>query len=443
MTFQLPSYVDTVLKTIQAHGFEAYIVGGCVRDFLLGRTPNDFDITTNATPLEVEEAFKGYHVIETGLQHGTVTVVVEGVTVEITTYRIDGSYSDGRHPDSVQYTSHLKDDLSRRDFTINAMAYNHQDGIVDEFNGIHDLERKLITCVGDPQQRFSEDALRIMRAIRFSSQLNFNIELQTAKKVHELKSTLGKVSVERIAVELNKLLMGETPHRILMDYSDIFTTIIPEVEQCIGFDQRSKYHKYDVWEHIAVAVQNSQKVLSIRLAMLLHDIGKPNVFTLDSNGNGHFYKHAYVSAEIAETVLKRLKYDNATIKRVTTLVRHHDDEFHNLYDIKKSISTLGKDVFFELISVQQADAMAKHEFCSKHVAELDEIKRIAEEILSSGECLNLKDLAINGNDLKTIGIEGKSIGETLNRLLDEVLMDNLSNERETLLQYVKSKIGTV
>lgn len=440
MIFNLPSYVNTVLNNIISHGFEAYIVGGCVRDFLLNRTPNDFDITTNATPLQVEEIFKDFHVIETGLQHGTVTVVVEGVTVEITTYRIDGLYSDGRHPDNVQYTSKLKDDLSRRDFTINAMAYNHEVGIVDKFNGINDLKNGLITCVGEPQKRFSEDALRIMRAIRFSSQLNFSIEENTSNKVHELKDTLNKVSVERIAVELNKLIMGDKPHEILTSYSDVISTIIPEIKSCIGFNQHSRYHKYDVWEHMAVSVQNSPKNLNIRLAMLLHDIGKPKTFTLDINGNGHFYKHAYVGAEISEKILKNLKYDNATIKRVTTLIYHHDDEFHNVYDIKKSISNLGKEVFFELISVQQADALSKHDFCSKHVQELEEIKIIAQDLISKNECLSLKDLAINGNDLKSIGIQGKNIGDTLNILLDNVLKDTLKNDKNSLIDYVKSNL---
>ncbi|MGN1411995.1 MAG: CCA tRNA nucleotidyltransferase [Oscillospiraceae bacterium] len=438
--FKIPSYVDTVLNKIISNGYEAFIVGGCVRDFLLNRTPNDFDITTNATPQQVENIFKDYHVIETGLKHGTVTVVVEGITVEITTYRIDGSYSDSRHPDNVQYTSKLKDDLSRRDFTINAMAYNHNVGIVDEFNGINDLKNGLITCVGNPEKRFSEDALRIMRAIRFSSQLNFSIEENTSKKVHELKDTLKKVSMERIAVELNKLIMGEKPHEILTSYSDVISTIIPEIKPCIKFNQRSRYHKYDVWEHMAMTVQNSPKDLNIRLAMLLHDIGKPKTFTLDSHGNGHFYKHAYVSADITEKVLKNLKYDNATIKRVTTLVRHHDDEFHNVYDIKKSISTLGEDVFFDLISVQQADALSKHEFCSKHVGELEQIKTIAKGIISSGECLTLKQLSLNGNDLKSMGITGKHIGSILNTLLDEILKENLKNDKKSLIEYVK-KIG--
>ena len=440
MIFNLPSYVNTVLNNIISHGFEAYIVGGCVRDFLLNRTPSDFDITTNATPLQVEEIFKDFHVIETGLQHGTVTVVVEGVTVEITTYRIDGLYSDGRHPDNVQYTSKLKDDLSRRDFTINAMAYNHKVGIVDKFNGINDLKNGLITCVGEPQKRFSEDALRIMRAIRFSSQLNFSIEENTSNKVHELKDTLNKVSVERIAVELNKLIMGDKPHEILTSYSDVISTIIPEIKSCIGFNQHSRYHKYDVWEHMAVSVQNSPKNLNIRLAMLLHDIGKPKTFTLDINGNGHFYKHAYVGAEISEKILKNLKYDNATIKRVTTLIYHHDDEFHNVYDIKKSISKLGKEVFFELISVQQADALSKHDFCSKHVQELEEIKTIAQDLISKNECLSLKDLSVNGNDLKSIGIQGKNIGDTLNILLDNVLKDTLKNDKTSLIDYVKSNL---
>lgn len=431
--FILPDYVNITLDMLNSSNYEAYIVGGCVRDFLLDRVPNDFDVTTNALPLQTEAVFKGYHVIETGLKHGTVTVVILGTTVEITTYRIDGVYSDGRHPDTVEYTSKLKDDLSRRDFTINAMAYNKSTGIVDEFNGVHDLNHKTIKCVGSPAKRFSEDALRIMRAIRFSSQLDFDIDIETANMVHALKDTLLKVSVERIAVELNKLIMGERVHSILVEYHDIFETIIPEVTACVGFNQHSKYHKYDVWEHIAIATQNAPKVLTIRLAMLLHDIAKPKVFTLDSKGNGHFYRHAHEGSAMAETILKRLKYDNFTIKRVCTLIYHHDDDFKSDYDIKTTICSIGKEAFFELLQVQQADAMAKQDFCRGRIEHIQNIKSSAISMLDSHECLSLKDLQVTGSDIKSLGFNGKSIGLVLDTLLKEVFKGSIENNRQSLL----------
>lgn len=438
--YTLPNYVNIVLDTLNSNGFEAYIVGGCVRDFLLKRTPHDFDITTNAKPSEILEVFKNFHTIETGLKHGTVTVVVEKVPVEITTYRIDGTYSDGRHPDTVEYTSNLKDDLSRRDFTINAMAYDKNGNLVDEFLGLNDLNLKLIRCVGNPKNRFSEDALRIFRAIRFSSQLNFSIEKDTSYMVHALKDTLKKISVERIAVELNKLIMGDNVHDVLLNYSDVIATVIPEISKCIGFNQHSRYHKYDVWEHIVVSVEKSPKILSIRLAMLLHDIGKPETFTLDKNGNGHFYNHAHVGANITENILKSLKYDNFTIKRVTSLVYHHDDEFNSKYDVKKALSTLGKDTFFELLSVQTSDALAKFDFCRARINHIITVKHMALDILNNNECISLKDLNINGSDLKSLGFTGKSIGDNLNLLLDAVMKEKVINEKSKLIEYIKNPI---
>lgn len=434
--FILPSYVNTALDILNKNGFEAYIVGGCVRDFLLNRIPADFDITTNATPLQTITAFKGFQVIETGIKHGTVTILIEKKPVEVTTYRIDGTYSDSRHPDNVEYTSNLIDDLSRRDFTINAMAYNHIDGIIDRFNGIKDLNNCIIKCVGNPQLRFSEDALRILRAIRFSAQINFDIDKYTSFIIHNMKNTLLKVSKERIATELNKLLMGDNAYPVLMKYSDVISTIIPEISQCIGFNQHSKYHKYDVWEHMAISVQNSPKYLNVRLAMLLHDIGKPKTFSLDINGNGHFYDHAHVGAEIVKDILKNLKYDNDTIKNVTTLIYHHDDEFYSEYDIKKTMSKIGLKAFMELLKVQTADALSKYDFCRQQLNHIEEVKQMAINIISNGDCISLKQLAINGDDLKFIGLKGKDIGDTLNFLLDEVMQNKVDNQRPKLIKHI-------
>jgi tRNA nucleotidyltransferase (CCA-adding enzyme) len=439
--FILPTYVDTVLDTLTESGYEAYIVGGCVRDFLLGRTPSDFDVTTSATPAQTIEAFKGFQVIETGLKHGTVTVLVDSHQVEVTTYRVDGAYSDGRHPDSVEYTSSLKDDLSRRDFTINAMAYNRTEGIVDEFNGVMDLNNRVIRCVGDPKLRFSEDALRILRAIRFSSQLSFSIDKDTSYVVHSYRDSLQRVSKERINAELNKLLLGDNVYSVLMEYSDVMATIIPEVSDCIGFNQRSRYHKYSVWEHMAVSVANAPEYLDVRLAMLLHDVAKPATFTLDEEGHGHFTHHAYVGADTVRKVLRDLKYDNETVRRVTALVYHHDDDFYTEYEVKKCMNEVGFETFLELMAVQTADSESKQDFCRSRIAHIDSVRRFAIDVVMCGDCISLKQLAVRGGDLKRLGYEGKQIGDTLELLLDEVMRGNLHNEAPELLEYAERLKG--
>ena len=311
----LPAGVSRALTMLESAGFEAFIVGGCVRDALRGITPKDYDITTSALPEETKSVFRDWRVIETGIQHGTITVVMDGMPLEITTYRTEGTYSDNRHPDSVSFTASLREDVARRDFTMNAIAYSPTRGMIDHFGGAEDIRRGIIRCVGDPATRFREDALRMMRGIRFASVLGFAIEKNTAAAIHENKERIPTVSAERIRVELTKLLCGANVKNVLMDWWDVIGTVIPEILPMHGFDQKTPYHIYDVWEHTAVAVSNIPPDPHLRLCALLHDIGKPPSFFTDEKGVGHFYGHPAVSARMTEEILARLKYDNATRRR--------------------------------------------------------------------------------------------------------------------------------
>lgn len=431
----IPEQVKTALRMLSEAGYEAYIVGGCVRDFMLGRTPNDYDITTNALPAQTQSVFKGFRCIDVGIQHGTVAVIINGMQLEITTYRIDGEYSDKRHPESVSFSSELKDDLSRRDFTVNALACSGSGEIVDCFSGRDDLQSHVIRCVGEAEKRFDEDALRIMRAVRFASQLGFSIEPETEKYVFSLKDTLKCISAERLRAELDKLLCGKAVFDILMKYHEILEVFIPEITETVGFEQHSIYHGYTVWEHMARTVMNSPDDHLIRLTMLLHDISKPECFTLDINGNGHFKKHPEKGAVKAEKILRRLKYDNKTIKSVTTLIKYHDAEFRSRQDIKRMMSVTGADLFFSLISVQKADGLSKDGTCRTEINDLEWVRKTAEDILEKNECLSIKELQINGNHLMEAGFTGADIGRILSSLLSDVLDDRIENRFDSLMEY--------
>lgn len=434
MKIKIPDYVNKIITALEENGFEAYIVGGCVRDTLLMLTPHDFDVTTNALPEQMKQCFTSFKVVETGIKHGTLTVFVDSEPVEVTTYRIDGEYTDHRRPEEVTFTTSLKEDLARRDFTINALAYSEKTGIVDFFGGQDDLTNQVIRCVGEPKKRFSEDALRIMRALRFSATLGFGIESETSKQLLALKTTLKKIAVERISVELEKMIMGNNCYSVLMEYPTVLAEIIPEIAPCVGFEQHNKYHKYNVWEHIVMAVATSKKDRIIRLAMLLHDIEKPNCFKLE-NGQGHFYKHEKKSADKANEILHRLRYDNDTITRVCLLIEnHYFTPVNEEKAIKKLLSKIGNEAFFQLLDVQRADANAKNDFCLDRLPILWEIEKNARGIISRGDCLSLKDLAVNGNDLMELGYEGKKIGETLKSLLVMVIDEKVANERDALLK---------
>ena len=421
------------LELLHKAGYEAYLVGGCVRDLIMKIPAHDYDITTNATPEEMKKVFFGYTTIETGIKHGTITFLYNKEPIEITTYRIEGEYKDNRHPETVEFTTKLENDLSRRDFTMNALVYNENEGIIDLFGGQKDIASKTIRAIGVAENRFKEDALRILRAMRFSSQLGFEIEEETKKAMVKCAPLLYNISAERISQELNKLLVGKNVKNVILDCYEILGEILPEIKKMHGFDQCNKYHIYNVLEHTAISVESIDPVAHLRLAMLLHDTGKVYTFTRDENGTGHFYGHNKVSSEIARDFLNKYKYDNFTKERVVQLVKIHDTpiEMDRIF-IKKRLNRLGKDAFFDLLKVKRADNLAQN---PKYfwLDKLNEMENIAREIVKENE-FTLSSLKIDGNDLITLGIRGKKIGEVLNLLLNEVIEEKIPNEREALLK---------
>ena len=441
-TIPLPAGVARALSMMENAGYEAFIVGGCVRDALMGIPPKDYDITTSALPEETKAVFREYRVIETGIQHGTVTVMMEGMPLEITTYRTEGTYSDNRHPDSVSFTTSLREDVARRDFTMNAIAYSPTRGLIDHFGGEADIRAGIIRCVGDPETRFREDALRMMRGIRFASVLGFRIEENTAAAIRGNRERIPTVSAERIRVELTKLLCGVNVKNVLMDWWDVLGVVIPEILPMHNFDQKTPYHIYDVWEHTAVAVSETPPVTHLRLSAFLHDIGKPSSFFTDEKGIGHFYGHPAVSAEMAEEILARLKYDNVTRCRVITLVKEHDRIIEPTETaVKRALSRLTPEVFFNLLAIKRADNLAQSPNYRDRLETYDTIEAMAQDILEKNECISVAALAVNGSDLIALGMKpGKEIGEMLSHLLEQVIRGKLENEQEELLSYVKKKM---
>ncbi len=442
MKFRISKSASVALDILHKGGYEAYIVGGSVRDMYLGMEAHDFDITTSATPDITKELFKDYTVVETGIKHGTVTAVIDGENIEITTYRQEGEYTDSRHPDKVEFTTSLPLDLSRRDFTVNALAYDGEGEIVDLFGGREDIENKIIKAIGDPHERFNEDALRILRGIRFASVLGFEIEENTRQAMLDLRHLLHKISRERIAEEMNKLLCGRYVKRALLDMWRIVGEIIPEINEMRGFDQKNRHHIYDILTHTAVCIENTPPITHLRLAALLHDTGKVSTFRLDEKGEGHFYGHPHKSEEIARRYLNEYKYDNFTKDRVLLLVRVHDTvvEENRVY-IKKRLNRMGNEAFFELLSLQRADNAAQSSVYNRK-SHFDEVERIAEEIIEEGACLSLKTLAVKGSDLMEIGFpKGKILGEILDHLLKSVIEEKLENNKEALLKEAKERFG--
>ena len=441
MGFFIPDNISKIMEKLDENGFEAYIVGGCVRDHIIGNVPKDYDITTSASPDEIKECLSGYNIIDTGIEHGTVTVVSDGENVEITTYRIDGEYTDHRHPEAVIFSKKLSDDLSRRDFTVNAMAYNKKTGLVDIFGGQKDIAEKKIRCVGEPEKRFDEDALRIMRALRFSSELGFDIDEKTSEAIFKMKHLLKNVSSERISKELLLLLSGKSPCKVLERYHEVFEVFVPEIAPCVGFDQRSKYHAYDVWGHIAHAVENSAPVPDVRLALFFHDIGKPECFRMDENGRGHFKGHEQISAEIASAVLKRMKFPKDTVERIEKLIRYHYfTPINERKFVRRLISKLGQEDFFLLMEVMKGDNRAKHSFCSERVKTIDDMAETAKDIIAEEQCFKVTDLAVSGNDMLALGLKGAEIGQTLRALLEAVIGEEADNDRESLIKYASKYI---
>ena len=438
----LPVNVKEIITTLENAGYEAYAVGGCVRDTLLNKEPDDWDITTSATPEEAKALFP--RTIDTGIQHGTITVLIGKETYEVTTYRIDGEYEDSRHPKAVIFTSNLLEDLKRRDFTINAMAYNDRSGIVDAFDGMKDLENKIIRCVGNPKERFTEDALRMMRAVRFSGQLGYEIEPATAEAVKELAPTLSRISAERICTELVKLMVSEHPEYLQKAFELGMTKIfMPEFDAAMETIQNNPHHCYNVGEHILHSLMHVRKDKVLRLAMLFHDLGKARTRTTDDNGIDHFYGHADISAQIADDVMKRLRFDNDTRHKVIKLVKYHDLKMAlTPTGVRKAIVKLSEELFPMLLEVKRADFLAQSMYKrDEKEAELSKIERIYARILEEKNCVSLKTLAITGSDLIAAGMKpGKEIGEVLQKLLEAVLEDPTLNTKERLLKKAESFI---
>lgn len=438
MNIQLPEKVQQIIKTLQSHGYEAYAVGGCVRDSLLGRTPGDWDITTSALPEETKALFD--KTFDTGIEHGTITVLMGKEGFEVTTYRIDGKYEDSRHPSEVTFTRCLSEDLLRRDFTINAMAYNDEDGIVDLFDGMADLEKKVIRCVGNAEARFGEDALRIMRAVRFSAQLGFEIEEQTQAAIRKLAFSLKNISAERIQVELIKLLTSPHPEQIHLAYElGITEVMLPEFDRMMETAQETPHHCHNVGEHTIAALQHCPSDKILRLTMLFHDMGKPEKKTMDENGIAHFKGHAVVSEAIAKEIMHRLKFDNDTLRKVTKLVYYHDLRMPATpRNVRRAMNRIGTELFPYYLNVRRADTLAQSMFRREEKLEnIQKIENIYLQIMELQECVSLKDLAVKGGDLLAVGVErGPQIGETLNKLLELVLEEPEKNQKELLLAEV-------
>lgn len=434
----LPDKVIRIIATLQEHGFEAYAVGGCVRDSLLGRDPEDWDITTSAMPEETKSLFA--HTFDTGIEHGTVTVLLDKEGFEVTTYRIDGKYEDSRHPTEVTFTRSLEEDLRRRDFTINAMAYNDKEGLVDIFGGVGDLRKGIIRCVGDAKERFSEDALRILRGVRFAAQLGFEIEAGTRGGMKDLAPTLRKISAERIQVELIKLILSDRPDMLREAYElGITKEFLPEFDVLMRTGQETPHHMYSVGEHTLCAMKNVRADKILRLTMLLHDMGKPKLKTVDKSGRAHFKKHAIESENITKEVLKRLKFDNDTLKKVSRLVLYHDYRMPATgKEVRRAMNQIGEDIFPYYMEVRRADVLAQSVYKRKEKLDnLDGIESIYKEIVEKGQCVSLKNLAITGKDLIAAGMKpGKEIGEKLNELLLLVIEEPEMNQKEELLKHL-------
>ncbi len=441
--YPIPIGARTIMERLERAGYEAYLVGGFVRDTLIGREPSDCDITTSATPEETEAVFRDYPTQEIGKAHGTIGIIVQGELYEMTTYRVDGTYSDGRHPDGVTFTRSLKEDLLRRDFRINAVAMDLNGNIQGVAGYEEDLKEHRITAVGNPDARFQEDALRIMRGLRFAAQLGYSIEENTAAAIHRNRQLLQNIAAERIRVELDKTLTAPNPAPVLREFRDVFAQVIPELAETFDFNQNNPYHCYDVYEHILHVVEHIPGSRELRLAALFHDIGKPRCYTED-RGRGHFYHHEQVSADMTKTILKRLRYDRKTIETVTQLVKVHGRVFSPTCKYaRRQLSQLGEEQTLRLIALERADVQSQApEYRRERVRHIDEFRRIVEQVAEEEGALKVTDLAVKGTDLLALGIpQGPAIGDVLNLLLEKVLNGELSNQREVLLQAVEEWYG--
>ena len=442
----IPAYASAAIDALEAAGFESWLVGGCVRDALLGRTVNDYDIATAARWEETERVLKeaSFEVHRTGTAHGTVTASRDGNPLEITTFRADGTYSDGRHPDSVEFVRHIEDDLARRDFTVNALAYHPERGLLDCWGGIDDLSQGVIRAVGNPEQRFREDALRVLRGCRFASQLGFRIEPATLEAMKATKRGLERISTERIVHELDALLLGQHVHDALMETVDVLDAVLPELAACKGFEQHSPYHKYDVLEHIAWVVQRSPQTRLSRWAALLHDIGKPGAFFMEGE-RGHFYGHARLSASLASDIAHRLGFSQPFTNKLIVLVREHDTQIEATPKaVKRVLVRLDGDVdlFRALCDLKHADDLAHSELGAKRAALSKDLARVLEEVIRADEAFSLKQLELSGRDVMGLGVsEGPEIGRVLDACLEAVIDERIPNDHERLLVFAGELIG--
>ncbi len=447
----IPERLSEIISRLENAGHRAYPVGGCVRDSLRGCIPKDWDAATSALPEQVKDAMTGtgFKIIETGIKHGTVTVLARGETYEITTFRIDGGYSDNRRPDSVRFVANIEDDLSRRDFTINAIAYDcENDRVIDPFGGAADIEHRLVRCVGEPEKRFREDSLRILRGLRFASVLGFDIEEKTAAAMLSFAPQLKNVSSERIYAELKMILCGDNIETVLREYRGVFACVLPELEPMFDFPQQNPYHCYDVWEHTIHAVSAVPPDPVLRFAALFHDSGKPACHTREMLTDGsridHFYNHGAVSAELIENALERLRADNAAKERTKYLVLHHGDmTAPTKKSVRRRLSRIsnefenGREMFDMLTALKLADVSAQAELVREtRKAELREVVKIADEITAERECLSVKDLAVNGNDVMSLGLSGPAVGRALNAALEAVISEDVNNDRESIIEYI-------
>lgn len=438
---QLPEKVKIIIQTLQEAGCEAYAVGGCIRDSLLDRTPDDWDITTSAKPAQIKDIFQ--RTADTGIQHGTVTVLLDGEGFEVTTFRIDGEYEDSRHPREVTFTSNLSEDLKRRDFTINAMAYNEQAGLVDLFHGREDMQKGLVRCVGEPGERFREDALRMMRAIRFSAQLGYAIEPETAEAIRELAPSLSHISAERIQTELVKLVVSPHPEYLGRAYEMGVTKVFfPEWDEAMETRQNNPHHCYNVGEHMLRSMAEIKPDKVLRLTMMLHDIGKPKTLTTDPEGTDHFYGHAERGEEMARQILRRLKFDNETIRKVSRLVLYHDYGNSVTPDtrmVRRAMNKIGMDIFPLLLPVKRADMEAQSSYQKEQKQKKLKVwEECCQRIQEQQQCVTLKDLAVTGRDLIAYGmVPGRELGETLQQMLETVLDHPEYNTKEYLLSLIK------
>ena len=443
-TIRLPHDAYRLLQTLRAAGHSAYVVGGCVRDSLLGRLPGDWDICTSARPDEMKALFCSQRLILTGEKHGTVAVILHGKPYEMTTYRLDGSYRDHRHPDNVQFVDDLAADLARRDFTINAMAYHPVRGLVDPYEGQADLHHRIIRCVGNPTQRFQEDALRILRALRFASQLSFSLAIDTENALFEQAASLSYVAGERLSVELEGMLCGQSVRAVLLNYAEVLSVIIPQLHTMKGFDQHSRWHIYDVLEHTACVIENTPPEPLVRWAALFHDAGKPDTFFRDKNGIGHMPGHPLASIDHLRKAAKRLHFSRKRLHDLELLVRYHDDHpAPTRQDVRILFSKLeeNRELFHTMCDLMRGDALGQAPFSHKRVKTIDEVEHIFDEMCSEGACLSLHDLPITGKDLLELGVpEGPQIGLLLSEAFAAVAREEIKPQREPLIAYIKKLI---